>query len=194
MKIGIYGGSFNPIHFGHLIPVSIAAEKLKLDKVYFVVANRPPHKNSSGLADGKHRLKMAEIALASDDDFIVSDIEFQEGQKPYTVDLLASFRKKFPKDKLHLLIGADSLFELKSWYKWELLFLRADMVAAMARQGFPKDKIDNDIIANSNLIGTPLIEISATGIRQRIKQKKTIKYLVPKAVENYINRNILYTE
>lgn len=192
MKIGIYGGSFNPIHFGHLIPVSFVAEEAELDIVYFVVAKTPPHKDADSLIEDYHRLEMVRLALSENPRFEASDIELKEGQKPYTVDLLATMREKFPDDRLVLLIGADSLFDLKTWYNWELLFERADEIIAMARKGFPIERIDKELLSRVQFIETPIIELSSSMIREMIQSSKDIRYLLPSNVERYILEHGLF--
>ena len=121
MRIGVYGGSFNPPHIGHLIPVEWAADILRLSKVLIVPAKSPPHKDAEQLAASEHRFEMTRLAIEDNPLFELCAVEFDEGQPPYTVALLRRLGELYPDDDLILLIGADSLAELTSWHHFELL-------------------------------------------------------------------------
>ncbi|MBN2541699.1 nicotinate-nucleotide adenylyltransferase [bacterium] len=192
MKIGILGGSFNPIHLGHLIIGEYTREEFDLDIILFVVGYAPPHKASHTLLSPEKRMEMTGIAIESNPHFELCDIEFEENQSSYTVDVLKSLQKKYPEDTiLYLIIGSDSLLEIKTWRNWRELWSWAKIVV-IPRKGFsiadaPLDK-EQEIFVS----GCPQIEISSSDIRMRIIDKRSIRYLVPTEVQKYISDQKLY--
>lgn len=204
-RIGLYGGSFNPIHFGHLIPALAAAEQLGLDKLIFVPSAHPPHKPPGGaLAAPEHRLEMVRRAIAEVGVFDVSDIELKRSGPSYTIDTIAAFRQEFGLDVLlHWLVGADSLAELATWHRAGEL-VDACRVVTMARPGWPIEpaierlragrRLSEDQIARlaGGVLTTPNIEIAATAIRHRIASGKTVRFFVPGGVLHYIEQHGLY--
>jgi len=143
------------------------------------------------LSDPKHRLAMVELAINDNNRFEVSDIEFSESQPPWTVFLLEYFRGKYPEDELHLLIGGDSLIEFTSWRDYRKLWGLAEIDVAL-RPGFDKTDADTEVLANVRIIDCPLIDISASRIREMVRAGKSIRYLVPDNVRKYILENDLY--
>ncbi len=192
MKIGIFGGTFNPPHFGHLISASVVKEKLLLDKFFFVPAKIPPHKISTSIIDANLRVEMLKLAISKNQNFDINEIEITRKGISYTIDTLIFFEEKFPKSQLFLIIGMDNLFEIHLWKNVEKIFEIANIVV-MNRANFslPKD-IDNKFLKQVQFVEIPNIEISSTEIRHRIKMNRSIKYFVPEAVEKFILKNNLY--
>lgn len=202
-RIGLFGGSFNPIHFGHLIPAQAAAEQLGLDKLIFVPSAVPPHKAAAaGLAPAEHRLEMVRRAIADVPLFDVSDIELKRPGPSYTIDTIVAFRREYGLDvMLHWLIGADSLADLAAWHRAGEL-VDACRIVTLARPGWTidaaiarlRDRLSEEQIARlaAGVLSTPLIEISATAIRHRVAAGKSIRFLLPGVVRHYIQQNGLY--
>ena len=192
MKIGIFGGSFDPIHLGHLALAENARLLAKLDKIIFVPAGRPPHKARCH-ASGKDRLRMVRIATSRNPNLLVDNFEISKPNRAsYTYVTIRHFRKKYPKDKLYFLIGSDSLAEIPSWKKgWAMARLCSFLVGRRTTEKKPRipEKTKNRI----EFMSTPLIDISSTEIRGKIKNKKSMKNLVPDAVSKYIKKRRLYT-
>jgi len=202
-RIGLFGGSFNPIHFGHLVPAQAAAEQLGLDKLIVVPSASPPHKaTGSHLASAEHRLEMVRRAVADVSPFDVSDIELKRAGPSYTIDTVAEFRRQYGLDVLlHWLIGADSLADLALWHRAGEL-VDACRIITLARPGWPVDialerlhgKLSADQVARlaGGVLTTPVIDISATQIRHRIAAGKSVRFLLPGVVLHYIDQNGLY--
>jgi nicotinate-nucleotide adenylyltransferase len=191
VKLGILGGSFDPLHRGHLFMAALAAEEAGLDEVLFVPAATPPHKSPGALSPVEHRLAMLEIALASEPRFAVSSIELAEGGPRYTVDTILAFSRERPGDELSFLLGMDSLLELPTWRDPERI-LRSVRVVAVNRPGFDAARVDAHL-RNRVLVveGNPLA-ISASGVRDRVARGLSIRHLVPDGVERYIEEHRLY--
>lgn len=200
-RIGLYGGSFDPIHFGHLISARSLAEQLALDRVVLIPSPRPPHKNAVELTDARHRLEMARLAVEGDPLFEVSDVELHRSGPSYTFDTVTHFRQRLGEGAdLFWFIGADSLPELPTWYRVSELVHIIRIVTA-ARPGWtPPDPAtltaavgrDAAVRLLHDLLETPRIDISATDIRARTAAGKSIRYLVPEPVTSYIDAHRLY--
>lgn len=201
MRIGLFGGSFNPIHLGHLIASRAVAEHLHLDKLYLVPASIPPHRTPKNLAAAHHRLAMLRLAVAGDPLFEVSDFEINQPGPSYTVLTVEEFARRLgPAAELFWLIGADSLPELANWYESQRLVDLCQVVTA-ARPGwevpdlsamsrrFLATQIDR---LKAGILQTPRIDISASEIRRRIAAGLPIRYLVPDPVADYIATHRLY--
>ncbi len=187
MKIGILGGTFNPIHIGHLILADEVREKLSLDKVIFVPTYIPPHKQNSEVAAADERLRMVKAAIKGNKFFKTSDIEIKRKGPSYTVDTVKAFNKKFPGDELYFITGSDLLKYLDEWKDFqELLGLMKFVVAT--RPGYPLEKIPSYV----RRVSIRAVDVSAFEIRQCIKESKSFRYLVPEAVFEYINKKKLY--
>ena len=194
MRIGIFGGSFNPIHFGHLITNSSLLKTYALDTIHLVVANTPPHKSQKDLISGQDRLNMVHLAVENDSRFFASDTEFREGQSPYTVELLRTYKNDFPNSQLFLIVGADSLLNFKSWYKWQELSTLCEKIIVLARPQYKLTGLDADIASIASFAeNCPLIDISATQIRHLIQTGRSIRYYAPEKVVQYIEDNRLYS-
>lgn len=191
MEIGIFGGAFNPPHIAHLIAAQSVLEQLRLDRIVFVPAADPPHRSDLTRIDADHRLEMTRLAIAGNPSFDVSDIELQRSGRSYTIETIIAFQALHPRAKLHLLIGSDNLAEFHTWKSPEEIIARCELVV-FARPGFDQRESKNDFARSASLVSIPQLGISATEIRRRVKLGKTIRYLVPKEVENYILQNGLY--
>ena len=201
-RIGLFGGSFNPIHFGHLIPAQAAAEQLALNKLIFIPSAQPPHKPLPNLTPAADRLEMVRRAVADHPVFDVSDVELARSGPSYTIDTVAHFRRQFGLDvMLYWLIGADSLADLPLWHRAGEL-IDACQIVTLVRPGWSIDaafarlagKLSDERIGRlrSGLLTAPEIEISATQIRHRIASGKTVRYLLPSVVIHYIQERQLY--
>lgn len=199
-RIGILGGTFDPIHLAHLLIAEHAREALQLDQVRFVPAARAPHKQHLPASDAKHRWEMVRLAIGGNAFFAADDRELRRGGTSYTVDTLAELHAQRPEDDLFFLMGADSLAELHTWRTphriCELAF-----VAVVARGGRPLPDLrllqpylpggrSEDL--QQHLVTMPQMEISSTQLRQRVAQGKSIRYQVPPAVEAYIHAQGMY--
>jgi len=187
VRIGILGGTFNPIHLGHLILAEEAREKLKLDKVIFVPANLAPHKDSLDIAFAFSRLEMVKLAVAGNNFFSCSDSEIKREGKSFTIDTLKEFKKKYPRDDLYFIIGSDLLKYLDDWKDLSKIIKMVKFVAA-TRPGYPLKKLPTYI----STLPIRAVDISAFEIRSRIKEGKSFCYLVPAAVYRYIVSKKLY--
>lgn len=185
MNVGILGGTFNPPHIGHLILAQEAKEQLKLDKIFFIPANRPPHKDKD-LIDCGFRLKMVQLALEGNPDFAALDIEVKRKGVSYTVDTFFELKKTYPEDSFFLMIGSDLANSFDQWREPHKIKEMADIVV-VERKGMPLLN-KNDFFS----IKITQIDISSSMIRQRVRDYKTIKYLVPDKVEGFIKENDLY--
>lgn len=196
-KYGIFGGSFNPIHYGHLMICEYIKEEMGLDKVIFIPTGNPPHKELE--LSAKDRYEMVRLAISPNPDFEISDIETTRVKKSYTVDTIRELKKIYKEEKLYFLIGLDSLFQLKTWMKIEDLSQEIEFVVALRPGYLDKEEINKEIDflrenfgTKINLIKTPLYEISSTDLRDRIREGKSLRYLIPKKVLDYIEESGFY--
>jgi nicotinate-nucleotide adenylyltransferase len=187
MKIGILGGTFNPIHIGHLILAEEAREKLGLQRVIFVPAYLPPHKDNSDIAPAKDRLKMVKLAIAGNRYFSASDTEIKRDGRSYTIETIKEFKKDYLKDDLYFIIGSDLLKYLAEWKDLNEIIKMVRFIAA-TRPGYPLDKIPSYI----STLAIRAVDVSGFEIRYCIKENKSFRYLVPDSVHKYIIRNKLY--
>ena len=191
MKIGVFGGTFNPPHVGHLIVADRVREELGLAKVLFVPSFVSPHKQHLTLTDPHHRMEMVQLALHGQQFFEPSDIEVQRGGVSYTVETLECISNEFPGATLHLLIGMDNLPEFETWKSPGKIASLAT-ITVMTRPGFEESAVLNGLGAQFVFCRVPEIGISSSEVRERVKHGKTIRYLVPKPVESYIYYRQLY--
>ncbi len=201
LRIGLYGGSFDPIHHGHLIVARAVAEQLELDRVIFLPSARPPHKDGDNLAPTAHRAALVKLAIAGEPRFEFSDYDLTRGGPSYTIDTVQHFRKVLGDQVvLHWIIGTDSLAELTTWHRIDAL-IEACRVVTAARGGV--ESVEWDALASAlsekqvadlkaGVLETPVIDISATDIRARIGTGRSIRFLVPGAVRAYIEEHALY--
>lgn len=197
MKIGLMGGTFNPIHMGHLIISEFLRITFPLDKVIFIPSGNPPHKNND-IAESNHRMSMVNLATSQNPFFEVSSIELKRTGKSYTIDTIKEIKDIYPNDELYFIIGSDSLLDLTSWKDFESLISKTNFLICGRPENTEEsilnkiDELTKEYNSNIIYIKGPLIEISSTLIRDRIKDQKSIKYLVTGEVEEYIYKNNLY--
>jgi len=187
-KIGILGGTFNPVHIGHLILAEEIREKLSLDKVIFVPAYLPPHKADSGILAASWRYKMIQLAIKGNRHLAVSDIEIKRDGPSFTIDTVKEFNKIYPDDEMYFITGSDLLNYLAEWKDLAEIIKIVKFVVA-TRPGYPLEEIPSYI----KTVAIRAVDISAFEVRQCIKENKSFRYLVPEAVFNYITKKKLYT-
>ncbi len=189
MKIGLFFGSFNPIHVGHLIIANYMANHTDLDKVWLVVSPHNPLKKAGDLINTYDRLEMAKLATETAANIEVSDIELKLPRPSYTIDTLTHLHEKFPAHKFVLIMGADNLNSLQKWKNYEIL-LRDYQIYVYPRPGFADTVFSTH--SSVTITQTPLMEISSTFIRKAVSQKKNIQYFLPDAVLEFIESKNLY--
>lgn len=213
-RIGILGGTFNPIHTGHLAAAEEVRDRLRLDQVLFVPAYLPPHKDEQ-LLTAAQRLEMVRLAVAGNGRFRASDIEVRRGGRSFTIDTIAELQASHPGAELFFITGLDSFLEIMTWKDWERLLSLcvfvvisregsrfADLTRLPFLAGRERDLAEMDAGTEEAelsakgvrafLVRIPAYEISSTDIRRRVRQGRSIKYLLPEPVERYIIENKLY--
>ena len=191
MRIGIFGGTFNPPHVGHLIVAEHVRERLDLDKVIFVPSATSPHKQHLESLSAHHRAAMLRCAIEGNRYFEISELEIQRGGVSFTIDTLTALKDIFKRDELYLLIGKDNLAEFHTWKKPERI-LELARVVVMSRPGMTSSLSDIGSGAGLQECTVPEIGISSTEVRTRIKEGQSVRYLVTEAVEAYIHTHQLY--
>lgn len=196
-KIGIFGGTFNPIHSGHLMIAEFLREELNLDKVLFIPTGNPPHKDLN--VSAIDRYEMVKRAIKTNDKFDVTDIETKRENLSFTVDTVRELKLIYKSAKLYFLIGLDTLFQLRTWKKIDELSKEIDFAVALRPKYIDISKINEEVSylqdnfdTNVEIIHTFQLEISSTDLRKRISDGKSVKYLMPDNVIEYIEENNLY--
>lgn len=197
-KIGIFGGTFDPIHNGHLFIAQTALEEAKLHRIVFVPSGHPPHKKNQYVTESGHRLAMLRQAIQSNPYFECSTCEVESKDIGYTYTLLKKMRQQKPRDDFYFIMGADSFMDIKNWYRYKELLTLVELIV-MKRKGFDESLLNQQISSLEQLnnhritiLDSPKLEISSSDIRNRILLRKSIKYLVPEPVEIYIKNQYLY--
>jgi nicotinate-nucleotide adenylyltransferase len=203
IKIGIMGGTFNPIHMGHLVTASEALNQFDLDRILFVPSGLPPHKEDVEKASSEHRYLMTVIAAASNENFFVSRIEIDSKKISYTLDTLRQLKKLYgPDSEFFFITGADAILEILTWKKPQEVIKLCSFIAA-TRPGYDLSKLTelrSKLFKDSRdgadkkifVVDIPALAISSTDIRARIKDERPIDYLVPEGVASYIIKHGLY--
>ncbi len=211
--VALFGGTFDPIHAGHIAVAQAAQRRFHLDAIYFIASSRPPHKTQRELTPFIHRYAMVTLACAEHPGFVPSLAEAPTGGTPhvfYSIDTVRRFRRAHPEDQLYFIVGADQFLEIPTWKQYESLLDACDFIIA-SRPGFrldalrlviPPEKLGRDtphdaqkVVLNKSvihLLTTVASHVSSTEIRQRLEQGKNIRGLVPARVEEYILGQALY--
>ncbi|MEI7556143.1 nicotinate-nucleotide adenylyltransferase [Candidatus Chlorohelix sp.] len=196
-RIGIIGGTFDPIHTGHLIIAQEVAWRLGLDKVLFVPAGNPPHKRNQLVTEAYHRLEMVRLAIEGNSLFELSMVDAVRVGYSYTADMLEELSLEFKDSELYFIIGADAASELVNWHKPEKV-LELAQLAVVSRPGYNLNLDDlkerfPEIQSRMVLLDSAMIQLAANQIRQYVQKGESIRYLVPPSVEAYIYRERLYS-
>ncbi len=197
-KFGIMGGTFDPIHIGHLIIAEEARVLLKLEEVIFIPTGNPPHKKISNVTDSLHRYRMTKLAIEDNPYFSISPIEIERKGTTYTIDTINKLKETFNNTEFFFIIGGDSIINIDKWKDYKQLLQNCKFIVAK-RKGIPCKEIEEKIEEINRVYGktiyeipVPYIDISSTKIRTKVIENKSIKYYVPVSVENYIVENKLY--
>ncbi len=187
--VGLFFGSFNPVHIGHLVIANYMANFTDLDEVWLVVSPHNPLKNKSGLADMYDRLEMVQLAIENSNKLKASNIEFSLPQPSYTIDTLAYLAEKYPNKDFALIMGADNLASLHKWKNYELILENYKLYV------YPRPNCDTSTWEKHPsivLTQSPQMDLSSTFIRKAIKAKKSIQFMVPDVVLDFIDKKSLY--
>ena len=215
-RLGILGGTFNPIHYGHLASAEEVRDRLKLDRILFIPSYFPPHKLDEDVPSASQRMEMVQLAIAGNAHFEPSDLEITRGGTSYTIDTIIAIRNTYPCAELFFITGLDTFLEIQTWHEWEKLLTLCCFVV-LSRPGYHfADLMNIDFMKSAEneltaldrgdskhalimpgmfsiaLETVPLYDISSTNIRERVKGGKSIKYHLPEAVEIYIMKKGLY--
>ena len=191
-KIGIFGGSFNPIHVGHALIASYVVENSELDSLWLMVSPQNPLKEGKGMMSDYHRLRMSELVSRRIQNVITSAFEFDLPKPSYTIDTLNALQEKFPDDEFYLVIGADNWCLFDKWKAGDEIIEKYHILI-YPRRGY-EINIPEQYSSKVSIVDAPLIEISSTQIRERLSQMKDITFYVPEDVEKYIVMNKLYMQ
>ncbi|CCO07907.1 nicotinate-nucleotide adenylyltransferase [Desulforamulus hydrothermalis] len=198
-KICLMGGTFDPIHYGHLVVAEEVRQKFNLPKVLFIPAARPPHKTDQDITDATHRVNMVRLAVASNPYFAVSTLEVARQGLSYTIDTVRQIKQLYQTEKIYFITGADAVLQIINWKEAAQLLSMCTFIAA-TRPGYNLNNLQSslaslpqDIIERILPLEVPALSISSSDIRQRVREGRSIKYLLPEAVEAYIFKNRLYT-
>ena len=184
-RLGIMGGTYDPIHYGHLVTAEAARSRFQLDEVVFVPAGHPPHKQEKKVTDAHHRYMMTLLATVTNPYFKISDIEIVRGGLSYTYDTVRFFKEQYHGDaEVFFITGADAVSEIMTWKKIDRLLQECNFIDDVA---FPQL-----LIQKLAFLEVPALSISSTDVRRRIANGEPIKYLLPETVETYIYKNGLY--
>lgn len=194
------GGTFSPPHYGHLLLAENARTSLGLDEVWFMPAADPPHKADQQVIPYEHRRAMAASAIQGNDSFTISDFETERREKSYSAETLRLLHERYPDTEFYFIMGADSIFQIETWYHPELVMQRCIIIAA-ARDGMDQEALlrqreylNKKYNADIRLIDLPEVNISSSDMRKRIKANKTIRYMTPDCVIDYIEAHQLYRQ
>ncbi|MFZ1080878.1 MAG: nicotinate-nucleotide adenylyltransferase [Candidatus Kryptoniota bacterium] len=190
-KVGIFGGTFNPPHVAHLVAAENVCDHLKLDRVLFVPAAIPPHKLNEKIISAELRLQMVKLSIRDNSKFEVCDIELRRSGPSYSIDTIVELKGKFPGDDFFFIMGIDLLTDFYSWKNPDKILNECNVVV-MDRPGFALASVDKELLRRVEVVNVPSMDISSSDIRRRVKSGKSIKFLVPPAVEDYIYANSIY--
>lgn len=193
MRIGIMGGTFDPIHNGHLLAAELARESEGLDEVWFMPAFVPPHKQQGTVAGPEERLAMARLAVEGNPHFKVTDIEIAKHDTSYTIETVELLTERYPNDSFSFIIGADMVMYLPHWRRIKDI-VRLIRFIGLARPGYALslEELPEEIRSRVTLAYMPLMELSSTEIRKRLAARQSVRYMVPEPVRLYMEGNGLY--
>ena len=202
MKIGIFGGSFDPVHIGHLIIAEHVLETFGLDQLLFVPAAQSPHKLNPPAATPKQRIEMLKLAIGGHSQFDVSPIEIDRGEISYTIDTLDGLSDIYPGHQMFLVLGADAIAKFDRWRQPEKILESCQLIVChRGGYGSPDfsalERVANETqlkMIKQHVADCPMIEISSSDIRNRISEARSIRFLTPRAVEKYIQTNNIYPQ
>ena len=196
MKTGIFGGSFNPVHNGHLHLMNSYKKSLNLDRIILIPTSVPPHKADSELASAEDRIAMLRLVENEVEHIEVSDIEFQREGKSYTYDTVTELKKLYPDDDFYLIIGSDQYLYFNNWYRADELLELVTVCTSARNNGeyekLVKFKAENENMRNTVVSDFEVLELSSSEVRARVRSGESIKDLVPEKVEEYIKEHGLY--
>ncbi len=197
-KIAIMGGTFDPIHYGHLVTAEAVMHEYQIDQVLFIPSGQPPHKTDSQVTSADHRYLMTLLATETNPRFFSSRIEIDRKGYTYTIDTIRELKEMYPGSEIYFITGADAFSNILTWKNPELLLSSCHFVAA-TRPGYSRAKAAPQIEAlmdqhadTLHYLEVPALSISSSEIRARVQQGRPIKYLLPETVENYIYKHGLY--
>ncbi len=198
-RIGIMGGSFDPIHYGHLVLAEQVRDQFQLERIYFIPVGNAPHKSASKMSSKMSRYEMTVLATATNPKFEVSRLEIDRDTTSYAIDTVRALMDQIgPSDQLYFITGADAIVELQSWKNWKTLLTYCHFIGA-TRPGIDRDLLNEKMAvlqdqhgAKIHVTEVPALAISSTDIRRRVSEGNSIKYLLPESVEQYIYKNGLY--
>jgi len=196
MRLGIMGGTFDPVHYGHLVIAEVARTEFSLDCVVWVPAGDPPHKDER-VSSEEHRYAMVVLATGTNPDFRVSRMELEREGPSYTLDTVRGFREEHPEADLFFITGADAILEILTWHRHEEL-VRLCRFIGVTRPGYDLARVNTVLPAayleQISTISAPGVDLSSTDVRTRVRAGQPIRYLVPEAVEAYVRKHGLYRE
>jgi nicotinate-nucleotide adenylyltransferase len=200
MRIGVFGGTFDPVHYGHLLAAECCREQCRLDQVWFLPAAVPPHKQHTDMASSEHRLAMLQLAIGGHEPFVLSRLEIDRGGLSYTVDTLASLVEQQPAAEWYFLMGSDSLADLPGWREPARICELATIVVVVRPSAPPPDfaPLAGMVSAarlqhmREHVVRMPLVDLSSREIRRCVAEGRSIRFRTPRAVEKYIETHGLY--
>ncbi len=199
-KIGILGGTFNPVHIGHLLMAEYAKDAVGLDVVIMMPSGKSYMKANTNVLSGEQRLKMLDLSVEGNPNLITSDLEIKRAGNTYTYETLLQMKELFPTADFYFIVGADSLFSMGNWVKPEVIFANCTLLAAGRNNAdkdtllFKKKELEDRFGAKIILLDFPQVDISSTEIRERVKNNKSIRYMVTEEIRSYIEQNNLYKD
>ncbi|HOZ50743.1 MAG TPA: nicotinate (nicotinamide) nucleotide adenylyltransferase [Chitinophagaceae bacterium] len=188
MRIGLYFGSFNPIHIGHLIIANHVLNHCDLDRIWFVVSPHNPLKESASLLNESHRMHLVQLAIENESKFKASNVEFKLPRPSFTIDTMTHLTEKYPEHSFSIIMGSDSFQNIKKWKNYTALLQQFQIII----YNRPNSTIDLSLSNKLQVVDAPLLDISSTYIRNLIKERKSIRYLVTDEVMNDIKANGYY--